>query len=310
MQLVENQSFLRKIIDRKNGMWYAEYVGAAAGDSCLLRISGGFTMLYHAKNGTLPMDGTTMDYIRFGSGKRTLIMLPGLGDGLRTMKGTALPMAMLYHVYAKDFTVYAFSRKNQLPEGYSTRDMARDLCKAMDLLGIAQADLFGVSMGGMISQHFAADYPERVGKLILAVTCPRPNPTMVAAIREWMQLAQQGDHTALMDSNVKHIYTEGYYNRNKWMIPITGKLTKPQSYGRFLTQANACMTHNAYDRLPFIFAPTLVVGGGKDQVVGCEASREIAQQILGAKLRIYPEHGHGVYEEAKGFHEGLLAFLR
>ena len=45
-------------------------------------------MLYHAKNAALPMDGTTMEYIRFGSGSRTLIMLPGLGDGLRTTKGT------------------------------------------------------------------------------------------------------------------------------------------------------------------------------------------------------------------------------
>ena len=94
------------------------------------------------------------------------------------------------------------------------------------------------------------------------------------------------------------------------MVPVTGKLTKPQSYDRFLIQANACLTHNAYDRLPFIFAPTLVVGGGKDQIVGSEPSREIAGQIPGAKLRIYPEQGHGVYEEARGFHEGLLAFLR
>ena len=47
-------------------------------------------MLYHAKNGTLSIDNTTMDYIRFGTGKRILIMLPGLGDGLRSVKETAL----------------------------------------------------------------------------------------------------------------------------------------------------------------------------------------------------------------------------
>ena len=50
-------------------------------------------MLYNSKNGTLKMDETEMDYIRFGIGKRTLVILPGLGDGLRTVKGTALPMA-------------------------------------------------------------------------------------------------------------------------------------------------------------------------------------------------------------------------
>ena len=266
-------------------------------------------MLYNAKNGSLPMDGTTMDYICFGSGKKILIMLPGLGDGLRTMKGTALPMAAMYRVYTKRYTVYAFSRKNQLPQGYTTRDMARDLRKAMDLLGIRQADLFGVSMGGMIAQHFAADYPERVGKLVLAVTCARPNPILEESVAEWMELARQGDHTALMDSNVRRIYTEDYYRKNKWMIPVTGKLTKPKSYERFFVQAEACLHHDAYDRLPFISVPTLVVGGEKDQSLGGDASREIAARISGAKLRMYLEYGHGVYEEAKDFHKALLRFL-
>jgi len=182
-------------------------------------------MLFHAKNATLPIDGTTMDYIRFGSGKRILIMLPGLGDGLRTMKGTALPMALLYHAYAREYTVYIFSRKNALPQGYTTRDMARDQRKAMDALGIQRADLFGVSMGGMIAQHFAADYPERVNKLVLAVSSSRPNPVLEESVAEWLACARQDDHTALMDSNVKRIYTDRYYRRNKWMIPITGKLT-------------------------------------------------------------------------------------
>ena len=71
-------------------------------------------MLYNAKNGTLEFSGNTMDYIRFGSGKRALGILPGLGDGLQTVKGTALPMAFMYRLFAKDFTVYAFSRKNRL----------------------------------------------------------------------------------------------------------------------------------------------------------------------------------------------------
>ena len=117
-------------------------------------------MLHNAKNGTLRIDGTNMDYIRFGSGDRVLVMLPGLGDGLRSMKGTALPMAFMYRVFAKDFTVYAFSRKNVLPVGYTTRDMARDQAEAMEQLGIGCADIFGVSMGGIIAQHLAVDYPE------------------------------------------------------------------------------------------------------------------------------------------------------
>ena len=223
-------------------------------------------MLYNAKNGTLKLGGTTMDYIRFGTGERILLMLPGLGDGLRSMKGTALPMAFMYREFAKDFTVYAFSRKNVLPEGYTTRDMARDQAEAMEQLGIESADIFGVSMGGMIAQHLAIDYPGKVGKLILTVTSARPNPILTESIEEWVSCAKRGDHTALMDSNVRRIYSEGYYRKNKWMAPIVGRLTKPKSYERFYIQANACLTHDAYEKLPLIKAPTLVIGGEKAAV--------------------------------------------
>ena len=125
--------------------------------------------MLNPKNGIVAIGNSQMEYIRFGSGEKTLIMLPGLGDGLRTMKGTALPFALMYRIFAKDFTIYAFSRLNDLPEGYTTRDMARDQKQAMDLLGIAKAHVFGVSMGGMIAQYFAVDYPEKVNKLILAI---------------------------------------------------------------------------------------------------------------------------------------------
>lgn len=267
-------------------------------------------MLHNAKNSTLKIGGTTMDYIRFGIGERILVMLPGLGDGLRSMKGTALPMAFMYREFARDFTVYAFSRKNALPEGYTTRDMARDQVEAMAQLGIERADIFGVSMGGMIVQYLAIDYPEKVNKLILTVTSSRPNPILTESIEEWVSSAKREDHTSLMDSNVRRIYSDGYYRKNKWMVPIMGKLTKPKSYDRFYVQADACLTHDAYESLNQIQAPTLVIGGEKDISLGGDASREIAAAIPGAELRMYAQWGHGLYEEAKDFNQVVLDFLR
>ena len=266
-------------------------------------------MLYNAKNGTIQIGNTEMDYIRFGTGERILVMLPGLGDGLRSVKGTALPMAFTYRVFAKDFTVYAFSRKNAQPEGYTTREMAADQAAAMERLGIQKADVLGVSMGGMIAQHLAISYPEKVGKLILTVSSARPNPILKASIEEWVSCAKRGDHTAFMDSNVRRIYSEAYYRKNKWLVPIMGKLTKPKSYERFFIQADACLKHNAFDNLHQIQAPTLVIGGEKDNALGGGASREIAAQIPGAELRMYEQWGHGLYEEAGDFNQTVLNFL-
>ena len=263
-------------------------------------------MLFSAKNGKVG----GMDYVRFGTGRRVLVMLPGLGDGLQTVKGTALPMALMYRQFSKDYTVYMFSRKNVLPDGYTTRDMARDQAKAMERLGIEKADVVGVSMGGMIAQWLAVDHPEKVNKLILVVTSAKPNAILTESVEGWMEQAKQGNHTALMDSNVRKIYSDGYYRKNKWLIPIMGKVTKPKSYSRFLIQAEACLSHDAFEQLNQIQPPTLVIGGEQDHCLGGEASREIAARIPGAQLHMYDQWGHGLYEEAGDFNPLLLRYLR
>ncbi len=263
-----------------------------------------------AKNGVVTLDTAQMEYVRFGTGPKHLVMLPGLGDGLRTVKGTALPMALMYRAFAKDYTVWMFSRRDSLPEGFSTRDMARDQAAAMDALGIEKAHVVGVSMGGMIAQHLAVDYPEKVGNLVLVVTSARPIPILLESLGEWVTHARRGDHAALMDSNLRRIYSEDYYRKNKWMIPLVGKLTKPKSYDRFFVQAEACRGHDAFAALPKITAPTLVVGGERDLSLGGDASREIAARIPGAELKMYTQWGHGLYEEAPDFQKTVLEFLR
>ena len=266
-------------------------------------------MFRNVQNAAVSIGDGTLEYIRFGTGAKALILLPGLGDGLRTVKGTALPMALLYRMFGRAYTVYAFSRRNDPPRGHDTRAMARDVKAAMDSLGISKAAVFGVSMGGMIAQHLAADYPEAVEKLVLTVTCARPNPILRESVGEWIACAESGDHAAFLDSNLRRIYSPGYYRKNKWLIPVIGVLTRPKSYERFFILAEACLTHNAFERLSAIACPTLVVGGEKDLALGGEASRELAGAIPGAQLYLYEQWGHGLYEEAGDFNDVVLAFL-
>ena len=89
-------------------------------------------MLWNARNGEVPLDGTQMSYASFGHGNRTLILLPGLSDGLATVKGKALLLAKPFTSFFEAYTVYLFSRKDDMPRGYSIRDMARDQAEAME----------------------------------------------------------------------------------------------------------------------------------------------------------------------------------
>ena len=266
--------------------------------------------MLHAGNGHLAMGDARMDYIVFGRGEKHLIMLPGLGDGLLTVRGKALPFALLYRMYAKHFRVWMFSRKLPLPRGHTTRDMAHDLKAAMDLLGIPKAHIYGVSMGGMIAQYMAIDHPERVDKLVLAVTTPKADPMLKGNLAAWMDMARRGDYAALMTDNMEKMYTEGYLRRNRWALPLTTRVGKPRSFDSFLIQAEACMTHDAQGRMGEITAPTLVLGGAQDHTLDPRGSRQLAQAIRGSQLHLWPDYGHAAYDEAKDFDARILDFLK
>ena len=266
-------------------------------------------MLWNAKNGSITLGDAVMHYAAFGRGSRTLVLLPGLGDGLRPVKGTALPTAFLYRRLAKDFRVLMFSRKLPLEEGSTTRDMANDLAAALKQLGVERASVVGVSMGGMIAQHLAIDHPQLVEKLVPVVTCPCPNPILEEAVDAWTDMALRGDHRALMVDNGRRIYSDGYLKKYGWMFPVVARFTKPRSYRQFLIMARACRTHDARKGLGRIAAPTLVIGGERDHCLGGQASRDLAAAIPGARLKMYPHYGHGVYDEAADFQQVLLDFL-
>lgn len=274
------------------------------------RDMGGGVMFYHAKSKTIQMGNTSMDYITFGTGEKNLIMIPGVGDGLRTTKGLAIPMALLYGKFAKDYTVYFFSRKNHLPEKYSTRKMAKDQKEAMDILGIEKADIVGVSQGGMIAQHLAIEYPEVVNKLVLVVTAARKNQYAQATLSGWIEIAKREDYKRLMIDSYKKMYTKEYLKKNHWLLKMAVKIGKPKSFERFITLAYACIHHDTYDFLDKIQAPTLVIGGEQDRTLGGKASRELAERIPNAQLKMYPQYGHALYDEAKDFYEVVLNFLQ
>ena len=92
------------------------------------------------KNGTVKIGNTDMYYVSFGKGERKLVVLPGLSDGLATVKGKAMILSVSYRKFFDDYTVYMFSRKNVMPEGYSIRDMAEDQVLALRSLGIDRVD--------------------------------------------------------------------------------------------------------------------------------------------------------------------------
>ena len=265
-------------------------------------------MFWNAQNGSVSIGDTDMDYVSFGKGRDALIMLPGLGDGLTTVKGMAIPMAITYRMFACNYKVYIFSRKNYLPEGYSTRDMARDQAEAMKKLGISKAKVVGISQGGMIAQYLAIDFPELVEKLVLAVTLSKQNEMVREAVTKWIGMAMQGSYKDLMIDTAEKSYSERYLRKYRRLYPLLGKIGKPKDFSRFMIQATSCIGHDAYAELENIICPVLVIGGDNDRLVGVNASYEIADKIKNCELFIYKGLGHAAYEEARDFNKRVQDF--
>ena len=105
------------------------------------------------------------------------------------------------------------------------------------------------------------------------------------------------------------MYTEEYVEKYRFMVPLLGLYPTPKNPTRFITMATACIIHDVYDELDKINVPTLVIGGGKDRTVGPDAAGELAAKIKGSELLIYPEYGHGLYDQAKDFNQKVYDFF-
>lgn len=247
-----------------------------------------------------------MDYAVFGKGKTPLVILPGLT--LRDVKGAGAGLAWMYRRFAQDYRVYVLDKNTDIPKGCTIADLAEDAATAMQALHITDACLFGVSLGGMIAQELAISYPHLVRKLVLGVTASRTNDTLRAVVDRWIAQAENGNFGGMVREMLTLMYSDAYAKRYRCLFPVLAKVSKPKDAQRFVRLAQACLTCQTYERLMQIQAPTLVLGGAADRIVGAEASPEIAER-LSCEIHMYEGLGHAAYEEAADFNLRIQRFL-
>ena len=264
-------------------------------------------MLYQAQEKNITVAGSRMTYVRFGIGSRPLVIIPGLS--LRSLHGSALPLAWMYRLFCRDFQVYVFDKKETLPDPCNVSALADDVAEALRQIGIGQADVIGISQGGMIAQYLAINHPQLVRKLMLGVTLSRTNDTVRTVIEKWIRDAEQGNYEAIVHDMTLKMYSEQYVHKYGWLFPVLMKTTKLTDPERFIRLAKACLTCNTYERLDEIRCPVLVLGGKEDQIVTAEASVEIAER-LGCPIYMYDGLGHSAYEEGKDFNQRIYQFLK
>ena len=221
----------------------------------------------------------------------------------------------LTEVLAQHFTVLRYDARghgrSSAPEGdYSFPLLVDDLVGLLDALKIGRTRFVGLSMGGMLGQHFAIAYPDRFDRLAIVSSTSHVPPEARSLWDERIAVARAQGMQAHVESTLARWFTAPYRQAYPEVDARIGALIAATPVAGFAGWGAAICTLDVTDQLFAVRAPTLVVVGAEDAGTPPSASQAIAAAIPGARLEIIPQASHQlVIEQAETFIRLLLEFL-
>ncbi len=264
-------------------------------------------MKYKVEIGLVKTERAEIEYVRFGVGRKNFVMIPGLS--IKSLVTSAGSVARAYEQFCEDYTVYMILPRKNIMAGLSLRDMADDIASVMKELEIYDAYVMGTSMGGMLAQILAINYPTYVKKLVLCSSASRMNEASLGVMNKFIALAKKNDAAALCGEFVDYVYSEKFAGRFRELLIEMHKDTTEDELSRFIVLTSACETLNTYDELEKIKCPLFVIGSKGDRVLTGEASEEIAEKT-GCEIYMYDEtFSHAAYDEAEDYKDRIQKFF-
>jgi 3-oxoadipate enol-lactonase len=238
-------------------------------------------------------NGCRIYYEVSGDGE-PLLLVAGQASDHFGWDGVRESLAANYRVIVYDHRGTGKSDKPTEPP-YTTRMMAADAISVLDDLGVGRAHAYGVSMGGRISQWLGIDHGDRVGALVLCSTTPGDAHGAARDAEITADLANFATDAAAQVRLMRAIYSSAWLaaNRERLMAQAQHPL---EPFAQAL-HFQCSQTHDAWDQLPKIRNPTLVVHGSADRVNPTENAHLLVSVIPGAELRLIPGGLHGCFTE-------------
>jgi len=253
-----------------------------------------------------------MYYERVGEGE-PVVLVTGYGADLFAWALQAPELSQSHSVYMIDNRGVGDTDK---PDGpYTIKMMADDVAGFFDAVGIERAHLVGHSMGGMISQRFALDYPEKLRSLTLASTLCSPPRGAELMLHLWVDILEKIGTEAFVNNVIAWCFTTDFIDSQYESLMMMRQMMlshfeeKPLLPGPFRSQCAAITSFDVADEIKRIETPTMALVGKDDILTPPKFSEEIASRIPGSTLNVIAG-GHAYNQEApSAFNHALLEFF-
>jgi 3-oxoadipate enol-lactonase len=237
-----------------------------------------------------------LHYVQRGSGEPLLL--------IQGMSGTHLSWGEPFLAeLERDFALTAYDHRGigtsgRLEEGarFTIADLADDAARLLDRLELDSAHVLGISMGGMVAQQLALRHPDRLRTLTLGCTYAGGEGSSLTDPAVFGRLSESwasGDRDRILrvgwEINVSSPFAA---DEDAFAAFREAALSLPVSMKVIVAQLHAIAAHDTSAQLRDIAAPTLVIHGDEDQMLGVDNGRAIASRIPDAKLEVLEGVGH------------------
>jgi 3-oxoadipate enol-lactonase len=243
------------------------------------------------------------------SGSPTVLLLHGLGADSTswTLQIPALSQTGFRPV-APDAPGFGSSAYDG--RGWTVRRVAGQMADLLGELGIRSAHIVGLSMGGVIAQQLALDFPQWVEKLVLVSTFSALRPEN---LNGWAYFIRRAAAILTLGLNAQaqvvatHVFPDPKDQVLRDMYLSIVARADPHAYRQAMLSLGR---FDSRKRLGNIKAPTLVITGAEDITVTPARQKILVQGIPGARQVLIPQAGHAVsVDQAEKFNQALLDFL-
>jgi aminoacrylate hydrolase len=250
-----------------------------------------------------------LHYERHGAGFPVLLV-SGLGGLGAYWKEQCAAFGRKFEVVTHDHRGVGQSDRDR--SAYTVDRMADDVLRLMDALGLEKAHVVGHSTGGAIAQILALEHPERLASIVIAASWTRADAYFRRHFAMRKELLAKIGPESYVTAATLALYPPWYVAQNNEKL----RLMEAQNLASFtypeivLSRIEAILAFDRVDELGRIRTPTLVVGAADDIVTPAYFSEELARQIRGAELKLFPRGGHCFTQVVpREFNMAVLPFL-